>query len=406
MVMSDQDDSTVKAEAEARLQQTLQKCADDCGVSVEEVKREAASNPVLFNAAKARASKLHVKLTDLFDHDRQLLRASTYPRPDCFQPFEVDDFVAGELSKSRLAHRDGCPECAGLLLALEPSEGQMREFQEAARQIPALVGVLQQESAGETKPAVQGTFGAYVRRASQGWAIPDAAAVGSVAALLGALGLIALYLPVSSGTLTAAGLTSRVLWLFVAVSIFTIAGLGPAISLLPAPRRIQQFGGALVSCLLIGATIVWSTISTGRERQHSSETALAEGLVELLKSKNSAASFAIPVDALPSELERWYQRSASLSTASVTLAVRNNALQLHPTAESNGYRVVLGTLGQRPNGMVFTDNTGSEHVVESLLPLDVRSSADRYVGLLDTKSNTVTYALKLGDISDKKPPLP
>ncbi|HKY20607.1 MAG TPA: hypothetical protein VJM31_05255 [Vicinamibacterales bacterium] len=280
---------------------------------------------------------------------------------------------------------------------MEPSPEHLRQFEAAAREVPVVIGALEHQQVARVSAKSEG-FGTRVRVWAHGWAMPDAAAVGSVAVLIAALGLIALNVPALASTVAAAGVTSQALLSVIAASAISMFILAPVVSRIPAPALIQQFGGAVVSCALIGASLVGSTFIAGAERQRSDEAALAQSLLQLFRSTDAAASVAVPIAALPPELEKRY---GTWRASTVTMAVDNNTLSLRPAQESS-YRVLLGQLQPQSDGhFLLTDSRGKSHQVESRFPVDWRRGQDHYLGLLDASSNKVIYAVKLSDPNDK-----
>ena len=138
----------------ARLDRTQEECARELGVSVDDARREADSHSALFDAARARASRLNVPVRDLLESDRRYMETSAYPGPNCYQPFELDEFMEGRLSRERLAHRETCDPCSVLLAVMKPSLEHLRQFEAAAREVPVVIAALGHQQVASVSPQV------------------------------------------------------------------------------------------------------------------------------------------------------------------------------------------------------------------------------------------------------------
>jgi hypothetical protein len=95
----------------------------------------AETEPRSLLAARSRAALLNVSLDDLLVEDRNKLRASTYPGPDCFEPYEVEDSARNLLSKARLQHAETCVGCRSLLSGAIPTANRISDFLEDVRDV-------------------------------------------------------------------------------------------------------------------------------------------------------------------------------------------------------------------------------------------------------------------------------
>jgi hypothetical protein len=92
----------------------------------------ARSRPLFLKEAQARARREGVGLKEALEADRERLRSSAYPGPDCLDPEEVEQLLRGRVAsdessavEARLSHVEECDDCATLLLACEPEAASL-----------------------------------------------------------------------------------------------------------------------------------------------------------------------------------------------------------------------------------------------------------------------------------------
>jgi hypothetical protein len=86
-------------------------------------------------ALQRRADRLGKSLEQLLADDRVARRQSSYPGPQCLNPYEVEHFFSAEdLPEDRIAHVETCAMCASLLDAARPTENALASFIEEFRQ--------------------------------------------------------------------------------------------------------------------------------------------------------------------------------------------------------------------------------------------------------------------------------
>ena len=92
----------------------------------------ARRRPLFLKEAQARARRERVDVKDALDADRERLRSSPYPGPECLDPGEVDQLLSANVAadetsalEARLRHVEGCDDCATLLLACEPGAASL-----------------------------------------------------------------------------------------------------------------------------------------------------------------------------------------------------------------------------------------------------------------------------------------
>src|SRR5205085_2205950 len=71
-------------------------------------------------AFEKRAEETGRGVNELIAEIRERLAHSTYPGPDCLEPFEVEHYLQGRLSQHRIDHSKGCDGCAALLRGAAP----------------------------------------------------------------------------------------------------------------------------------------------------------------------------------------------------------------------------------------------------------------------------------------------
>jgi hypothetical protein len=71
---------------------------------------------------EARAKRAGKTIDELLLQDRERLRKPQYPGPDCYEPYEVEQYISGTLNESRISHHQQCGYCAVLLDLAIPSE--------------------------------------------------------------------------------------------------------------------------------------------------------------------------------------------------------------------------------------------------------------------------------------------
>jgi hypothetical protein len=91
------------------------------------------TEPRSLRAARLRAEKLNVSLDEMFLQDRERLRASSYPMADCLEPYEVEEYATGALSKERAQHIEICAGCRLLVSSLAPTQEQVSAFLDEVR---------------------------------------------------------------------------------------------------------------------------------------------------------------------------------------------------------------------------------------------------------------------------------
>lgn len=68
-----------------------------------------------FVFARSRAEALGLTVETLLRRDREQLRVSSYPGPECLEPFEVEQYASGVLASDRTRHVEACPGCRVLV---------------------------------------------------------------------------------------------------------------------------------------------------------------------------------------------------------------------------------------------------------------------------------------------------
>lgn len=92
----------------------------------------ARRRPLFLKEAQARARREQIDLKEALDGDRERLRRSPYPGPDCLDPEEVEKLLSANATaeeasqvEARLRHVEACDDCATLLLACEPGAASL-----------------------------------------------------------------------------------------------------------------------------------------------------------------------------------------------------------------------------------------------------------------------------------------
>jgi hypothetical protein len=78
--------------------------------------------------ARSRAARLNASFDEMLRMDRERLRTSTYPGPECLEPYEVEDYAVGSLSEDRVRHVETCSGCQVLVSGAVPSDTQVSAF--------------------------------------------------------------------------------------------------------------------------------------------------------------------------------------------------------------------------------------------------------------------------------------
>jgi hypothetical protein len=86
--------------------------------------------PAFLKEAEERAQREGTSVKEALAADRERLRASGYPGPDCLDPGEIEQLVNAASAKpvwveTRLGHVEECDDCATLLLACEPGAASL-----------------------------------------------------------------------------------------------------------------------------------------------------------------------------------------------------------------------------------------------------------------------------------------
>ncbi len=94
--------------------------------------------PAFLREAEERARRERISVKEALAADRQRLRASVYPGPDCLDPGEVEQLANVAAAKpiwveGRLNHVEGCDDCATLLLACQPGTASVERTIAAVR---------------------------------------------------------------------------------------------------------------------------------------------------------------------------------------------------------------------------------------------------------------------------------
>jgi len=92
--------------------------------------KSSTEEPRSLIAARSRAARLNVSLGEMLRQDRERLRASTYPGPECLEPYEVEQYAAGRLSPERAEHIEACSGCQVLVGGVVPLDDQVSAFLE------------------------------------------------------------------------------------------------------------------------------------------------------------------------------------------------------------------------------------------------------------------------------------
>ena len=92
----------------------------------------ARRRPLFLKEAQARARRERVEVKAALDADRERLRSSPYPGPECLDAEEVEQLLSAGVAseeasavEARLRHVEGCDDCATLLLASEPGAASL-----------------------------------------------------------------------------------------------------------------------------------------------------------------------------------------------------------------------------------------------------------------------------------------
>lgn len=78
-----------------------------------------------FEFVRSRAADLNITVDELLRRDRERLRASTYPGPECLEPYEMERYAAGLLASDRRLHAETCSGCQVLVRGLVPTSIQV-----------------------------------------------------------------------------------------------------------------------------------------------------------------------------------------------------------------------------------------------------------------------------------------
>ena len=90
--------------------------------------REGRSISRFEAALRRRAAHLGKSVDEVLEDDRIALRQSSYPGPECLNPYEVEQFFVADLREDRVAHVEKCPMCAALIDAARPTENALAQF--------------------------------------------------------------------------------------------------------------------------------------------------------------------------------------------------------------------------------------------------------------------------------------
>ncbi len=108
-------------------EQLLQRRAERLGISIEEARKTDRKRPRFIEAAEEEAQRLGISVSEVLDSEPEQAPDTSYPRPDCLEPFEVEQFVAeSELPEDWTNHLKECRTCLVLLRTAKP-DGKIPE---------------------------------------------------------------------------------------------------------------------------------------------------------------------------------------------------------------------------------------------------------------------------------------
>jgi hypothetical protein len=207
--------------------------------------------------AERRAAREGKTLDQIFAEDRAALRASTYPGPECLQPYEVEDYLDGKLPPNRASHLTTCETCDGLIRALQPTEKDIEDLVGAAAAAARM-------RAAETTSSerVERRARASTRRRYVSWGSLSDAVAASIIPLITVLA-VALWGNLDRTSIAAATLTAAIQHSFgaFAVALLVAWSLAAAVPLAINVRSplIRRSGGALIAGLAV-VVLLWGNI--------------------------------------------------------------------------------------------------------------------------------------------------
>jgi len=96
---------------------------------------EDVDEPRPEQAAARRAARSGKSIDEVLFEDRARLRQSRYPGPECYQPYEVEQYFLGSLKPERMAHTNTCAACSVLVQAAMPDAARAESIVEEVREM-------------------------------------------------------------------------------------------------------------------------------------------------------------------------------------------------------------------------------------------------------------------------------
>jgi hypothetical protein len=350
--------------------------------------------------ARGRAAQQNVSVDQLLIDQRTRLRASTYPSPDCFEPYELDQHAGGTLPAERKKHADVCEGCRVLLSSATASPDRVAAFLDEVDEI---------EIESEASPAWE--FGLE--------------AVGAAAAFVAVVGFGCFAFrfigPGTSDPSSQAALRAQVTALAPLPIMIAAWGLGVWTlgTLVTRYTRdlLQRAGGAVSGAAVVGTVVVLLAWQNTSSLAASMRTAVAFAQTQL--------AAALAADGGPSRLAGLTAAPSPLQTSSpfitVTAATPQNGPQrvssnvyglpgsvvaeMQPAGgnvyweiasqkQKLGYFVYGSVDRSRADEFVLTDATNREHVIKKPAGSpDVANGSEVMVFMTPTNEPVSVYPL-------------
>ena len=251
---------------------------------------------------RRRAARLGKTVEEVLEEDRVALRQSSYPGPECLNPYEVEQFFVADLREDRVAHVETCPMCAALIDAAQPTENALAQFIDKYRVARAAKPI---DELGTENPK------SAVRR-------PLSDLLWVEGPVIGAWGLI------------------------LGIGILSVqdATLHNVLSMIALPSLAIVCGAALLFAVLTGAATKWLRFARGASFQRFGGAALG-GMFAALVIFYGAKTF-IDVNSIYSSLERGQNalltalvQQHRVGRVTASLADGNAALEVTASPDGN-----------------------------------------------------------------------
>jgi hypothetical protein len=350
---------------------------------------------------RRRAAHLGRTVEQVLEDGRIALRQSSYPGPECLNPYEVEQFFVADLREDRVAHVEKCPMCAALLDAAQPTDKALAQFIDNYRVARAAKPV---EELGIESPK------SAIRRPLSDLLWVEGPVIGAWGLILG-IGILSIDDATMHNVLSMIALQSLGIVCGAALLFAVLTGAAARWLKFARGASFQRFGGAALGGMFAALVVFYgaklsidvNSISSSLE---TAQSALLTALVQQHRPGRFTASLAAAGDAL--ELTASPDGNV-LSASSTRFPGKLTAQKEQKSIEvywDRGRRRSLatireGTLERGPNGEAKVLSGTEEIPVKPNLLEQTLGNGTRVLALVPTNDDEASKVFPVDNVASR-----